>query len=141
MPNALYNKGREGFLGGSFSWSGSTIQVDMIDGAGHTPNLATDEFRSVVATGARVTAFGGSLQTLSGKTITSGVADANDISFTNLASAASFEFIQVFADLGTDAQDRLICLFDTATGIPTPSGLTGTINVTWDNGANRIFML
>lgn len=140
MANALYNKGREGFLAGSFSWN-STIQVDLIDSAGHTPNLATDEFRSSVATGARVTAFGGTIQTLSGKTVTSGVADANDVSFTSLVSAASFEFIQVFADLGTDAQDRLICLYDTATGLPTPPSLTGTINVAWDNGANRMFML
>lgn len=77
---------------------------------------------------------------LGSKTVTSGVADAADVTFTAV-TGASVEAIIIYKHTGTDATSRLICYIDTASsGLPvTPN--SGDITVTWDNGANKIFKL
>jgi hypothetical protein len=76
---------------------------------------------------------------LTGKTVTAGVADAVDVTFTAV-SGATVEAIVLYADSGTEATSRLIAYIDTATGLPlTPNG--GDVTVAWDNGANKIFKL
>lgn len=140
MANSLYALGRQAFLEGSIAWLTDSIQFDILDAGVYTPNLTTDQFRTTVGATARVTNYGGSVQTAATKTSTNGTADAADISFTSLAAAPTFEYIQGFKNAGTDATNRLIFLIDTATGLPTPAGVS-TINVTWDNGANKVFTL
>jgi len=54
MANALYDKGREGFLDGSIDWDTDTIRVILVDAADYTVNLATNQFLSDVPAAARV---------------------------------------------------------------------------------------
>jgi hypothetical protein len=75
------------------------------------------------------------------KTVTDGVADAADTSLTATAAVAC-NAIVVFQHTGADATARLICYVDTPTsGLPFTPSAGQTVNILWDNGANRIFKL
>lgn len=133
MANALYDKGREGFLDGSIDWDTDTIKVALVDTGTYTVNLSVHDFYD------DVTGVVGTPQTLASKTVTSGVADAADVTFTSV-TGNSVEALVIYKDTGTASTSRLIAYIDTATGLPvTPNG--GNITVAWDNGANKIFKL
>lgn len=135
MANALFDKGREGFLDGDIDWAANTIKAVLVDHGVDTPAPATDQFLSDIAAGARVATS----PAFAGKTSTSGVADANDVTFTAV-TGASCESLVIYQDTGVETTSRLIAFIDTATGLPvTPNG--GDIVVAWDNGANKIFKL
>ncbi len=143
MANALYDLGREAFLGADIDWDANTIKLGLIDNADYTVNLATHDFFNDVA--ADLTPSGGTdaLVAVSGafanKTKTNGVADADDVTLTAVSGDVS-ESIIIFQDSGAVATSRLIAYIDTATGLPvTPNG--GDITVQWDNGANKIYKL
>lgn len=135
MADALFDKGREGFLDGSIDWDTDTIKAVLVDHGTDTPVPATDTFLSDITAGARIATSGA----LASKTVTAGVADAADITFTAV-SGASVESIVLYKDTGVAGTSRLIAYIDSATGLPvTPNG--GDITVQWDNGANKIFKL
>jgi hypothetical protein len=84
---------------------------------------------------------------MTSKTVTGGVADAADVTFTAVTAGAAITSILVYqssavtggADVAASAQ-RLIAYLDTATGLPvTPNG--GDITIQWDNTTNKIFKL
>jgi hypothetical protein len=135
MANALYDKGREGFLAGDIDWDANDIRLILIDEADDTIDLATDDNLDDRAAGSRVatsSAFGS-------KTVTNGVADAADVTLSAVTGDPS-ESIDIYKHTGTESTSRLIANIDTATGLPvTPNG--GDITITWDNGANKIFKL
>jgi hypothetical protein len=136
VANALYDKGREGFLDGSIDWDTDTIKAALVDSGVYTPNLSTDQFMSTVVAGGATIARSSAL---SSKTVAAGVADAADVTF-SAVTGASVELIILFKDTGSDATSRVIAKIDTATNLPvTPNG--GDIVVQWDNGANKIFKL
>lgn len=135
MANALYDFGREGFLGGDIDWDANDIRLIAIDEADDTINLAVDDFLDDRAAAARVatsSAFGS-------KTKTAGVADAADVTLSTV-TGDQFESIDIYKHTGTEGTSNMIANIDTATGLPcTPNG--GNINIVWDSGANRIFKL
>jgi ApbE superfamily uncharacterized protein (UPF0280 family) len=133
MANALYDKGRQGFLEGAVDWDTDDIRCLLVDTGTYTVDLANhdnlDDVTGVVATSGSLT----------GKTVTNGVADADDVTFTAV-TGATVEALVIYKHTGTAATSRLIAYLDTGTGLPvTPNG--GNITVQWDNGANRIFKL
>lgn len=135
MANALYDKGREAFLTGGISWSADSIKAVLVDTGAYTPNVATHQFLSDIAAGARVATSAN----LGSKTVAAGVADAADSLFTAV-SGPSVEAVVLYKDTGTAGTSPLIAYIDTASGLPvTPNG--GDITVVWDNGANKIFKL
>lgn len=135
MANTLYNKGREGFLDGSIDWDTDDIRVILIDVADYTVDLATHDFLNDVPGAARVAVSG----SLASKTVTNGVADAADVTFTAVTGDQS-EALVIYKHTGVDSTSRLIAYIDSATGLPvTPNG--GDITVAWDNGSNKIFTL
>ncbi|WP_409430534.1 hypothetical protein ACJEIK_26220 [Mycobacterium sp. SMC-16] len=135
MANALYDKGREAFLTGGINWLADSIKAVLVDTGAYTVNLATHQFLSDIAAGARVATSAN----LSAKTVAAGVADAADSLFTAV-SGPSVEAVVLYKDTGTAGTSALIAYIDTASGLPvTPNG--GDITVTWDNGANKIFKL
>jgi hypothetical protein len=98
-----------------------------------------------------VTGAGGTLvastPALSGKTVTNGVADANDTDFGTVAAGAAIPAYIIYqssavtggADVAATSQ-RLIGYVDTATGLPiTPNGTV--INFVVDNGANKLYAI
>lgn len=134
MANGMYAAGLNAFLTGSINWTSDTIKVVLVDAADYTVNLATHDFLNDVAAGARV-----ATATLSGKTATGGVADANDVTFTGV-SGDQAEALIIYKDTGNEATSPLIAYLDTATGLAiTPNGTD--ITLTWDGGANKIFKL
>lgn len=137
MANALYDHGRENFLGGDIDWDADDIRLAFIDEADDSIDLANDEDLGDRVSAA-IVAESGAFQS---KTKTSGVADADDITVSTV-TGDQFESIDIFKhDAGGDESvELLICNIDTATGLPfTPSG--GDIEVQWDSGANKIFKL
>lgn len=135
MANALYDFGREGFLDGSIDWDTHDIRIILIDEADDTINLTTDDNLDDRAGAARVATS----DALASKTVTAGVADAADKTWTAVSGDVS-ESIDIYKHTGTESTSRLIANIDTATGLPvTPNG--GDITVQWDSGANKIFKL
>ena len=131
MANALYDKGREGFLDGSIDWDTDTIKAVLVDGADYVVNLATHANLSDVAAIGRVATSAA----LASKTVAAGVADAADVVLSAVTGDQS-EIIVIYKDTGVEATSRLIAYIDTATGLPVlPNG--GNITIAWDNGANR----
>lgn len=135
MANALFDKGREGFLDGSIDWDTDTIKLILVDHADDNPDVAADDNLDDVAAGARVATS----SAFSSKTVTSGVADAADVTLSTVTGDQS-ESLVIYKDSGVESTSRLIAKIDTATGLPvTPNG--GNINIVWDSGASKIFKL
>lgn len=135
MANALYDRGRQGFLAGEIDWDANDIRIILIDEADDTIDLAVDEDLADRAGAARVATS----SALGTKTTTAGVADAADVTLSSVTGDVS-ESIDIYQHTGTEATSLLIANIDTATGLPvTPNG--GNITVQWDAGANKIFKL
>jgi bifunctional ADP-heptose synthase (sugar kinase/adenylyltransferase) len=142
VANALFDPGREGFLDGTIDWDTAVIKNALV--RGYTFSAAHKFVSDVTGAGGTLVATSAAL---AGKTVTNGVADANDITHTAVAAGAAITSMIYFqssavtggADVAASAQ-RLIAFVDTATNLPvTPNG--GDIGVTHDNGANKIFKL
>lgn len=135
MANALYDKGRKGFLAGEIDWDADDIKIALLK-ATHTPNLSTHDFWDDVSADQV-----GSSELLGTKTTTDGVADAADPIFTSV-TGDECGYLCLYMDTGTPATSPLIALLDSAgvTGLPvTPNG--GDIEVQFDEGADKIFKL
>lgn len=141
MANALYDKGRQGFLDGSIAYSSDNIKAVLVNitGGHYVVDLANDQFLSAVSSGDRIATSGN----LASKTSTAGIADAADVTFSAVASGPAAGAIVLIKDTGSAATSPLIAYIDTTTGTPalpiTPNG--GDITVSWDNGANKIYKL
>lgn len=134
MANALYDKGREGILDGTIDMTGDVRA--MLVASAYTLDIANHDF--VADIGAN---DNGRSAALTGKTYTAGVFDANDTSLVATAAVAS-EAIVLFQHSGNDATARLIAYIDTPTsGLPFTPAAGQTVNIAWDNGANKIFKL
>jgi len=135
MANSLYDHGREGFLDGSIDWDTDDIRAILIDVADYTVDLDADVNLDDIPAAARVAVSGA----LTGKTVTDGVADAADVTFSAVTGDQS-EALVIYKHTGTESTSRLIAYIDSATGLPvTPNG--GDIKVEWDNGSDKIFRL
>lgn len=140
MANTLFNPGREGFLAGEIDWDTAVIKAALV--RGYAPAAAHKFVSDVTGAGGVLAATSAALGS---KTVTSGVADAADVTFTAVASNASGHGVLVFqssavtggADVAATAQ-RVICYLDTGTNLPiTPNG--GDITVSWN--ASGIFSI
>lgn len=137
MANALYDKGRGKFLTGDLSWTSDTIKICLV--RGYTANTSTHEFLSDITGGGGGTIVATS-SALSNKTATSGVADADDFTFSSVSAGTACAHLVIFKDTGTAGTSDLIGVIDTATGLPvTPNG--GDIQIIFDSGSNKIFKL
>jgi len=134
VANALYDHGRQAFLEGSINYLSDNIKVALVSST-YVPSLPNHQYLSDL--GSTVV---GNPVVLTSKTSTAGVAMAANVAFTN-APAATVTFIVMFKDTGGPGSSPLICLIDTANGLPVtiPSG--GNVDVNWDTGPNGIFKL
>ena len=134
MANVLFDPGREGFLDGTTDWDTNDMRVMLV--------LSSYVFSAAHKFLADLGAVdNGRSAALATKTVTSGVADAADTSLVATAATASKALV-VFQHTGVDATARLIAYIDTpASGLPFTPSAGQTVNVAWDNGANRIFKL
>lgn len=123
MANILYPKGAEAILNGDIDWNSDTIKVALVDTGTYTYNAAhdfLDDLSGVV----------GTAQTLASVTITGGVLDAADPTFTAV-SGDTVEALVVYKDTGSAGTSPLLIYIDSATGLPvTPNG--GDITIEWN---------
>lgn len=134
MASVLYDKGREGFLDGSIDWDTDDIRAVLLRSS-YVFNAAHDFIDDITTANEN-----GRTAALGSKTATSGVADAADTSLTATAAAAC-NAVALFKHTGSDATARLIAYIDNMTGLPFTPGVGQTVNIVWDNGANKIFKL
>lgn len=132
--NALYDTGRNAFLTKLIDWVGDSITAMLVDTTQYTVNLATHQYLSDIAAGAR-----GPTVAMAGKSAAAGVADANDLAFASVPNTL-YSALVLYLDTGTPATSRLILYTDTITGLPAKTN-TGEIDITFDNGANKVFKL
>lgn len=117
MANAIYPKAKQKFLDALIDMPTDTIKIALIDTGVYTYNSA-DEFWSS-ASAAEI----GTSVTLASKTITNGVFDADNVTFTSV-TGASVEALIIYKDTGSAATSPLIMYIDVAaSGLPvTPNG-------------------
>lgn len=137
MTSALYPLAKQAFLTQSpaLILSSDTIKVAAVDKTADYTYSAAHQFKS------SVTSYSGSTdQTLANKTTTTGLFDADDITYTALSqsSTKTVGALVIYKDTGSAATSPLIAYIDGFTAI-TPNG--GDIAVAWDSGTNRIFQI
>lgn len=132
MANTSFPKGMEKLLSGSINIPADTIKAALL------PNTytysAAHEFLSQLGT--RV----GTDQTLTGKTVTGGVFDADDLDFGALAPGNNLKAIAVYKDTGNSSTSPVLLYIDTATGLPMATN-GGSITIPWDAGVKKIARL
>ena len=134
MANALYGKGKEKILSGAIDFVTDTIKVALVKNT-YPQNLSTDEFYSDISAYVLNTP-----QTLGTKTVTLGVVDGGDVTFSTVTAGDTSEAVVIYKDTGSEATSPLLAYIDTITGFPLATN-GGDITVAWDNGAYKIFSL
>lgn len=134
MANALYAKGKEKILSGAINLPSDTIKASLLSSS-YTANLSTDEFWSGISANLLNTS-----QTLASKSVTGGVFDAADVTFTAVTSGSTVKAVVIWKDTGTASTSPLLVYIDTITGFPLATN-GGDITITWDNGSYKIFSL
>lgn len=133
MANAIYPKYKEALLDAftDIDLQNLTAKVALIDTGTYTYSDTHDFFNDV-------TGVVGTPQTLTTKSVTNGVFDAADVTFTSV-TGNSVEALLIYIDTGVSSTSRLVAYIDTGvTGLPvTPNG--GDITITWN--ASGIFAL
>lgn len=132
MASLLYPKGKEAFLGAEIDLADDTIQAVIVS-TSYTYDAGHDFYNDVEASAICTPV------TLSGKSITNGVFDASNITFTDVDGAIGA--IILFKNPGGASSTwRLIAHIDNMPELPASiSG--GLVPVTWDDGASKIFAL
>ena len=148
MANALYPKFKEALLNQSAGTaainlsSDTNIKVALVNITGstnaYTYSSSHQYFNSVSTNSAAIVST--NYATLTAKTVTNGVFDADDQTFTTVSGTNVIGALVIFKDTGTASNSPLIAFLDAGAGLPiTPNG--GSVTVSWDSGANRIFAL
>ena len=132
MANTSYPKGAQKLLGAAVNLLTDTIKVALVPSA-YTFSTA-HEFLSDLGT--RV----GTDQTLTNKSVTGGVLDADDPDFGALAPGNTVKAFVIYKDTGNTSTSPLLFYFDTAVGLPFSTNGGGLV-IPWDNGAKKIARL
>jgi len=90
MANALYAKGKEKILSGAINLPSDTIKASLLSSS-YTANLSTDEFWSTISANLLNTS-----QTLGSKSVTAGVFDAADVTFTAVTSGSTVKAVVIW---------------------------------------------
>ena len=133
MASALFDPGRQGFLDGSIDWDTDDVRVMLVKST-YSFNAA-HQFVSDASAGDN-----GRSAALGSKTVTSGVADAADITLT-ATSAVACNALIIYKYNASDTAARLICYIDSATGLPFTPAASQTVSIAWGETTNKIFKL
>jgi len=134
MANAIYPKYKQALLDddSSIDLNDLTVKVALIDTNDVAYNAAHDFYDDISA------AVVGTPQTIANTTVTGGLFDGDNVTFTSVTGDPC-EALIIYIDTGTAGTSRLVAYIDTGvTGLPvTPNG--GDITITWN--ASGIFQL
>ena len=157
MASFLYNKAKEGFLGGTNEADllGDKIGVALVGNgyvaaASHSTmtNVGTSivktAYFTTAVTGTGTNGTGASL----GLTITDGIFDGPDITIQSVTSTQTINAIVIFEQNATNqttpthTASKLIAHIDNvSSGLPIPAPSGANITISWDNGTFKIFSL
>ena len=133
MANAIYPLYKQALLDASSNVdvNDGTVKVALVDTGTYTYSAAHDFYDDV-------SGVVGTPQTIASTTVTNGLFDGDDVTFTAV-TGATVEALIIYIDTGTSSTSRLVAYIDTSvTGLPvTPNG--GDITITWN--ASGIFQL
>lgn len=132
MADFCYDKFFQHLMNGDIDLDSATIYASLLTAA-YTANQSTHEdyadLAGVIAS-----------QTLSGKSITGGVFNADDVTFSAVAAGSTITQVVIWADSGSPATSYLIRKIDSYTGLPfATNGLD--VNLAWPNDGNKIMKL
>lgn len=130
LKTPIYPKAGEQILSGGTNLVSAALKAVALPSS-YTYNAA-HEFLSDVGT------VVGTPVTLSGKTVTGGAFDANDINLGALAGGSTLGSILIFVDSGSAATSRLVAQLTGITGFPLATSGTD-VSVRWSDGASKIF--
>lgn len=117
MADVIYPKAKEAFFSGSIDLTTDDIRVILVDTADYTYSTAHD-FLDDVPAGARVAVSG----SLTSKSVTDGVFDAADVTFSSVTGDVS-EAVIFYKHTGTESTSNLIAYIDSWGDFPvTPNG-------------------
>jgi hypothetical protein len=131
MANAVYPKYKQSLLNSdtntALTGTGTTgLYVALVDTGTYTYS-STHQFYSSLS------GIAGTDQEIGNVTLTNGLIDGDNVTFTSVAAGASIEALVLYRkNAGANTTWRLVAYIDTGqTGLPvTPNG--GNITVTWD---------
>lgn len=128
MANAIYSKYKEALLDGAnnVSLTNETVVVSLIDDEEITYNSSHQYYSDLNANGVIASA---NLQSV---TVTNGVMDAADVTFSAVANTADpAEALLIWIDTGDEDTSRLVAWLDTnVSGLPIEFDNT-TVDITW----------
>lgn len=134
MANAIYDKYKQSLLSGTanVALDSETVKVSLVDSADESFNSTDQYYSDVVTAGVVATA------TLQNVTVTNGVLNADDVSFSSVSGDTS-EALLFWIDTGNTSTSHLVAWIDTnIDGLPiTPDG--SNVDITWS--ASGIFKL
>lgn len=133
MTDIIFPKGLKKFADADIDLSADDIRVMLVLST-YTYDAA-DEFLADLGA-----VDNGRTAALGSKDTTSGIFDAADTTLTATAASACNALI-IFKHTGSDATAALIAYIQTATGLPFTPAASGTVNILWDSGANKVFKL
>lgn len=135
MDNVRYPYGNQKILEGDIHWLTDPLKIVLVGTQSYTYSAIHQSLADVPAA-ARVVTSG----TLTGRTSTLGVADADDVSFGTVAAGPRIDAAVLYHDTGTESSSTLIAYMPNGVGLPIyPDG--SIVSITWNNGANKIFVL
>lgn len=136
MANALYDNAKELLLSGSldFTEAGAQDYTCVLVSSAYTFSAAHEDYDDLSGVIAEADA------NLASKTVTDGVFDAANATFTAVASGSTIDAVVVFLNTGTSANDTLIAYIDTDDG-GAISVATNDGDITVNFNASGIFSL
>lgn len=129
MSNSAYPLGMQALLSAGINFTADTISAALVPST-YTYSAAHQYASSL---GALI----GTSQDLTGKTITGGVLDADDLNFGALAPGNTIKALAVFKNTGNLSTSPLLFYFDAVTGLPAATN-GGVITVPWGNDVKKI---
>jgi hypothetical protein len=130
MANAVYPKYKQSLLNAdansALNGSGTTgLYVALVDTGTYTYNSAHQFYSDL-------SGIVGTDQEITSTTITNGLIDGNDVTFTSVSGASVEALVLYRKNAGANTTWRLVAYIDTSvTGLPvTPNG--GNIGITWN---------
>lgn len=137
MSNTIFSSARELYLTGGLDWGSDDMRVILLDSTYVFD--PTDDFLDDVPAGSRLATSG----SLTGKTTTGGVADADDVTFPTVPAGDTVTQVIIYKHTGTESTSDLVLYMDeTAAGAAINRLTDGNdIVVRWSNSATKIFKL
>ena len=133
MANAIYPKAKEAFLSGAIDMTSDTIKIALVDTGTYTYSASHEHYSDLSGVLGTPVALGS-------KTVTSGVFDAADATFTTPTAGTSIEALVIYKDTGTASTSDLIAYIDTGTVLFFITD-AADVDIVFHSRSNKIFAL